>query len=414
MMKINHELINTIQQESSSSFEFMQTIRRDLHKHPELSEEESWTADYIGKILEQFNVVVHRDLGGYGLFADLVTDPSKPTVALRVDMDALPIQETNKIPYHSTIPGVMHACGHDVHTAIGIGTLALLTRLAHDLPGNVRFIFQPEEEQITGAKAMIRAGVLEEPTPKAIFGLHVAPLPSGQIAWTEGLFLAGFDHYLATLMPGEGRQISNERLDTIAQHCCAAIQELNQWHLPETWEEMQEFWKYLQKPPKSLRNFQIFDASLDEEDPDAWHGEFGVGIKAATPNLRRTALGRVRSAINRISRSAKLNYYIEPMGSMIDMRNDTDLVKSTLPALKASIGGKNLIHLQAAFPFNCEDFAYYTKEVSVAMVWLGAGNPDEGKYALLHTPDFDVDETCLVTGTTAMASLLIESLFQNQ
>jgi metal-dependent amidase/aminoacylase/carboxypeptidase family protein len=98
---------------------------------------------------------------------------------------------------------------------------------------------------------------------------------------------------------------------------------------------------------------------------------------------------------------------------MIDMINDTHLSQSTLPALNAAIGEDNLVHLKAAFPFNCEDFAYYAKEIPGAMVWLGAGNPEEGKYALLHTPDFDVDESCLITGTTAMAVLLIEALHQN-
>ena len=140
---------------------------------------------------------------------------------------------------------------------------------------------------------------------------------------------------------------------------------------------MQAFWEHLQNPPKNLRNFIIYDASLDEEDPNTWHGEFGVGVKAATPHLRRAALGRIRTRINRICRLAKLNYHIEPMGSMIDMHNDASLVQSTLPALKASVGDDNLVHLKAAFPFNCEDFAYYTKVIPGAMLWLGAANPSE-------------------------------------
>jgi metal-dependent amidase/aminoacylase/carboxypeptidase family protein len=413
MMHIDRYLIKTIQEESSRSFEFLRKIRRDLHAHPELSGQESWTANYVEDSLKGLNVEIKKNVGGYGLIADLVTDPNKPTVALRVDMDALPLKEANDLPYQSKIPGVMHACGHDVHITIGIGTAALLNKFSNSIPGNIRLIFQPEEEQITGAKRMIRAGVLEKPTPKAIFGLHVAPLPAGQIAWTDGLFLAGFDHYLTTLIPNESDHIGNNYLDAAAQRCCTAIQQLNQWHLPETWEEMQAFWDLLKDPPKSLKNFIIYDASLNEEDPDSWHGEFGIGVKAATPHLRHSALGRIRARINRISRLAKLNYHIEPVGSMIDMRNDQNLVSSTMPALKSAVGEKNLVHLKAAFPFNCEDFAYYTKEISGAMVWLGAGNPEEKKFALLHTPDFDVDESCLITGTTAMTVLLIETLLLN-
>ncbi len=410
MMHIDNRLVKLIQKESTNSFNFLRQIRRDLHAHPELSGEESWTANYIADILEGLNIEVKRDVSGHGLVADLITNPSKNTVALRVDMDALPIQEVNKTVYRSKIPGVMHACGHDVHSTIGIGTLSILTKLSENLPGNIRVIFQPEEEQITGAKRMIKAGVLRDPTPSAIFGLHVAPLLVGQIAWTDGLFLAGFDHYLASLVPNENKSLSNAQLDAVAQRCCEAILEVNQWHLPETWEEMQSLWGLLQDPPESLRNFIIYDASLDEENQNSWHGEFGIGVKAANLQLRRTALERIQATINRICRLSNVKYHIEPMGSMIDMCNDPHLVHSTLSALMKVVGKNNLVHLEAAFPFNCEDFAYYTKEVPGAMAWLGAANPGEEKFALLHTPDFDVDETCLITGTTVMATLLIEAL----
>ncbi len=412
-MQINDRLVKNIREESTNSFDFLRQIRRDLHTHPELSGEESWTANYIGDILEGLDVEVKRNIGGHGLITDLVTNPSKPTVALRVDMDALPIHEVNTTPYRSKFPGVMHACGHDVHSTIGIGTLSLLTKFSDILPGNIRFIFQPEEEQITGAKRMIKAGALGNPTPNAIFGLHVAPLPAGQIAWTDGLFLAGFDHYLASLVPTEDRSLSTDQLDAAAQRCCEAILQLNQWHLPKTWGEMQTFWEHLQNPPKSLRNFIIYDASLDEENQNSWHGEFGIGVKAADPHLRRAALGRIRATITRICRLANVKYHIKPMGSMIDMLNDVHLVLSTLPALAAAVGENNLVHLKAAFPFNCEDFAYYTKEVPGTMMWLGAANPGEEKFAMLHTPDFDVDEACLITGTTAMATLLIEALLDH-
>lgn len=179
-------------------------IRRYLHRHPELSGEEDWTAWYIVNRLKDFPLDINTGVGGHGIVADLVTDPDKPTVALRVDMDALPIHEVNAVPYRSQVPGVMHACGHDVHSAIGIGTAAILSHMASDLPGNVRFIFQPEEEQVTGALCMIQSGALAHPLPAAIWGLHVAPLSVGQVAWTDGLFLAGFDHYLVTLSPQEG------------------------------------------------------------------------------------------------------------------------------------------------------------------------------------------------------------------
>lgn len=385
-------------------------VRRDLHQHPELSGEESWTTAYIARQLKGLGLRVRTNVGGHGILADLVTDPAKPTVALRVDMDALPIQEINAVPYRSRVPGVMHACGHDVHSAIGIGAARVLSQMKADLPGNVRFIFQPEEEQVTGALRMIQAGALAHPTPAAIFGLHVAPLPFGKVAWTEDLFLAGFDHYLATILPQRGTHPTPGYLNAVAQRCCRAICRFNQWELPQTWEAMQGFWELLQEAPSDLRRFILVDASLNEEDPDAWCGQFGIGVKAADHHLRRAALGRIRASLNRICRATHTRYKILPVGSMPDMRNHQDLVQAVLPALAIAIGEESLLHLQAAFPFNCEDFAFFAQRIPGAMFWLGAANPAEKKVAMLHTPDFDVDERCILTGVKMITTVLLAGL----
>jgi metal-dependent amidase/aminoacylase/carboxypeptidase family protein len=404
--------IQTIQSLAQGVYDDLIHIRRDLHRHPELSGQEAWTAHYLAQKLAQLGLDVRTGAGGHGLWADLVTDPSRPSVALRVDMDALPIHEINRVPYRSAIMGVMHACGHDVHSAVGIGVASVLSQMRTILPGNIRFIFQPEEEEITGAQRMIRAGVLHGPTPAAIFGLHVAPLPAGVIGWTPDLFLAGFAHYLITLTDRERSSIQHGHLDAVARRCCQVINRFNTWHLPTTWTEMNAFWQLMHIGPRQLKNFITYDATPNAEDPSAWEGQFGLGITAANPHLRLAALGRVRAALNTICRATRTHYNIESMGSMIDMRNDPQLVISNLPALTAALGSDHLIHLRGAFPFNCEDFAYYTKRIPGAMYWLGAANPTQGKFAMLHTPDFDVDEHCIHTGTVAIATLLFNTLSQ--
>ena len=411
-MSITQQSIHTIQSIASEIHNDLIMVRRDLHRHPEISGHEAWTSQYLAEWLHDLGLSVQTGVGGYGLTADLVTDPSKPTVALRVDMDALPIQQISQAPYQSTIPGVMHACGHDVHAAIGIGTARVLTQMHTVLPGNVRLIFQPEEEEITGALRMIRAGVLKNPTPTAILGLHVAPFPAGQIGWTDDLFLAGFEHFLVTLGPNHMHAPTPGHLDAVARRCCRAIHRLNRWHLPNTWEEMCRFWETMQAGPPELKRFIVYDATTNDEVQPAWQGQFGLGIKAANRHLRIAALGRVRATLNTICQATYTRYRIEPMGLMIDMRNDPGLVHANLPALEKSIGLENIRQLKAAFPFNCEDFAYYTKEIPGAMYWLGAANPAQGKYAMLHTPDFDVDETCIETGTIAMAAMLFNTLSQ--
>ena len=397
---------SAISDHTTANFDSLVTIRRDLHRHPESSGDESRTAYLLSKKLNLLGLTVRTGIGGHGIVADLGTDPNAPTVALRVDMDALPIQETNTVPYRSQFPGLSHACGHDVHSAIGYGVAAVLTALADILPGNVRFLFQPEEEELTGALRMIRAGALRDPVPKAIFGLHVAPIPVGQLGLTDGLFLAGFEHFLVTLSPQSGGTRSAPYLNRVAERCCRSIRAFNRWELPENWEDMQGLWERMAEGDPDLKRFTHFDATTEPDNPAAWPGRFGLGIKAADYSLRRAAVGRVRAALNAICSAAHTTYRLEPVGSMPDMRNDPNLVQSSLPALKKAFDPADLVHLQAAFPFNCEDFAFYTKYIPGVMVWLGAANPDQGKFAILHTPDFDVDERCLLTGTRAMATIL--------
>jgi len=231
-----------LQRLTADYFPSLVSLRRDLHRHPEFSGDESRTAALLAEKLALLGLTVRTGMGGHGVVADLVTDPNAPTVALRVDMDALPIQEVNKVSYRSQVPGLMHACGHDVHSAIGYGVAAALTAMADSLPGNVRFLFQPEEEEITGALRMIRAGALRDPAPKAIFGLHVAPMPVGQVGWTDDLFLAGFEHYLISLSPRVGVHLSIADLNAIVERCCEVIRSFNPWEMPETWPEIQAFW----------------------------------------------------------------------------------------------------------------------------------------------------------------------------
>lgn len=408
-MMLNAELIQTLHQQATAIYDDLRQIRRHLHQFPEISGDEAHTAAYLLEKLQGLGLTFRTNLGGHGFIADLISDSGKDTLALRVDMDALPIQEESQSPYCSKIPGVMHACGHDVHSAIGVGVARVIAEHKEDLPVNIRFIFQPEEEEISGALNMIEAGALENPVPKAIWGLHVAPFQSGKIAWTDDLFLSGFEHYLAILSPNDDNDLSAEVLVAIAQDCCDAILTLNRWHLPLTWEAMQSFWQDMQTGPSDLQQFIIYDASINAEEPELWQGQFGIGIKAATPHLYQRALAEIQAILDTIGEKVAVTYRLLPMGSIEAVRNDPTLVKTALPALTRIFGEDNLVKLNAAFPFNCEDFTYYTKHIPGAMIWLGAADPASGKYAMLHTPNFDVDETCLLTGTIAMASLLLES-----
>jgi metal-dependent amidase/aminoacylase/carboxypeptidase family protein len=172
---------------------------------------------------------------------------------------------------------------------------------------------------------------------------------------------------------------------------------------------MQRYLSLMLEGPDDFQRFIIYSASRNPEHPDAWPGQFGLAIKAANAHLSRAAMGRVRAALNTICAATHTQYKLELVGSMPDMRNDKDLVQNALLDMKTAFSS-DLVRVRSAFPFNCEDFTFYTRSVPGAMIWLGAANPAQGKYAMLHTPNFDVDEDCLVTGARAMTTLLLSTL----
>jgi amidohydrolase len=177
-------------------------IRRQLHAHPELSFEEAETANYISSQLTAWNISHERGIGGHGISALIEgNNPSKKVIALRADMDALPINEKNDVPYKSQNTGVMHACGHDVHSASLLGTAKILNSLKNDFEGSVKMIFQPAEERLPGgASLMIRDGILENPKPDAIIAQHVfTQIPIGKAGFFAGKYMASSDELYITV-----------------------------------------------------------------------------------------------------------------------------------------------------------------------------------------------------------------------
>lgn len=190
----------------------MQALFRELHQHPELADEEHWTTQRIKSVLADLHIAV-QDYGlGSGVVAEIVGDAQGPTIALRADIDALPLQEETDLPYKSQIDGVAHSCGHDFHTTALLGAAAMLQAERDQLPGKVRLLFEPGEERHTGAKAMIKAGVLKE--VKSIFGMHNMPqIPVGTVGVKAGKLMASNDNFQVTIkgrgshaaMPHTGR-----------------------------------------------------------------------------------------------------------------------------------------------------------------------------------------------------------------
>ncbi|TFG68139.1 MAG: amidohydrolase, partial [Anaerolineales bacterium] len=170
-------------------------LRRRLHQYPELSWEEEQTAKVIAEHLKSLGLTFQRDMGGHGLIAQITGQLPGPTIAYRADMDALPIQDALQAVYRSTALGISHACGHDAHMTIAVGVAKTLNAFRDNLHGTIRFLFQPAEEALDGAHAMIACGALDDPTPRAVLALHAFPLPVGSIGITPGICLAGMDEF---------------------------------------------------------------------------------------------------------------------------------------------------------------------------------------------------------------------------
>ena len=191
-----------IQQLSHDYHDQIVAIRRHIHAHPELSFQEYNTAKFIAKTLKDKGLSVQEGITNTGLMVEIKgKNAAKHTVALRADIDALPIQEENQVPYKSQVDGVMHACGHDVHTASLIGAAMILDQLKESFEGTIKLIFQPAEEKSPGgALGMIEAGVLKNPSPSAIFAQHVSVLmPAGKIGFTKGTIMASMDELYITV-----------------------------------------------------------------------------------------------------------------------------------------------------------------------------------------------------------------------
>ncbi len=185
-----------IKELSDIHYRYIVAIRRDLHMHPELSFHEFKTSSYVAARLKELNIPFTDKVAGTGIVALIEgKNPSKKVVALRADMDALPILETNEIDYKSQNEGVMHACGHDAHTASLLGTARILNELKTDFEGSIKLIFQPGEEKLPGgASLMIKEGVLENPKPSSVLGQHVMPLiQSGKVGFRSGIYMASTD-----------------------------------------------------------------------------------------------------------------------------------------------------------------------------------------------------------------------------
>lgn len=371
-------------------------VRRDLHMYPELPGEEVRTASVVATRLRALGLEVRTGVGGHGVVAVLRGARPGPVVGFRADMDAMPDTEPPGRAYGSTVPGKFHICGHDLHTTVGLGIAEVLASLRDRMHGTVVFLFQPAEETLAGAAAMLADGALD-PRPEVIYAVHAGPFPVGSIAY--GAALAGHDSFQIQLT---GPNASA----ALAQQIAGALAPIGTTRPPSDLAGIDELIDGIQRPDGPYATSIYLRArAVTDRDPIAVAGS----IKASNDELFAPTRAEIEQVAEQEAGPGNYELRFDP-GPFPSMHGDPDVTAQTLPALTAAIGDANALPLHAALPFASEDFALLLREVPGAMFFLGVADRSRGLIGFSHFPDFDIDERSIEVGTTAMSAVIWERL----
>jgi amidohydrolase len=388
-----------IKQLAASNKEQVVAIRRHIHMHPELSFQEFNTAQFIGQTLKELGIEVQEGIANTGLVATIRGKNSdKCTVALRADIDALPIQEQNQVSYKSQAPGIMHACGHDVHTSSLIGTAQILYALRDEFEGTIRLIFQPAEEQAPGgAIGMIQEGVLRNPVPASILGQHVYPLlPAGKIGFTKGTIMASTDEIHLTVK-GKGGHAASPHLAIdpilIASHLIVALQQL----ISRSKDPIM---------PGVLSICQINGGEATNIIPEEVY--LAGTLRAVSEEWREQAHQKITTMCQGMAQAMGGDCIVDISKGYPHTYNDPTLTDRVSEVAKQYVGSENVV--EAPLNMGGEDFAYYAQQIPGCYYLLGIKNEARGINSYVHTPTFDIDEVALELGAGLMAWLALNEL----
>jgi amidohydrolase len=392
-------LLKEIRQYSSAYANEVVSFRRHLHAHPELSYQEYNTAKFIANQLRSFGMHVQEGIAGTGVVAIIEgKNPTKRIIALRADIDALPIQEINSKDYKSINKGVMHACGHDVHTASLLGTAKILNELKGQFEGSIKLIFQPgEEKNPGGASIMIKEGVLENPAPSAILGQHVFPLlPVGKIGFREGKYMASSDEiYLRVVGKGGHGATPELTVDpvVIASHIIIALQQIISRNASPKHPTVLTFGKVTADGATNIIPDEVNIAGTFRALDERWREEGLRKIKKMAENIAEGMGGKCEVDI----------HHGYPC-----LENDTMLTRFIKQAAEEYVGKENVVDIDLTL--GSEDFAYYSQVIPASFYRLGTRNESKGITSYVHTPTFDIDEDALVLAPGLMAWMAIAQL----
>ena len=373
--------------------------RRHLHSHPELSFKEYETAAFVAEKLKEIGITEIESKATTGWSALIRgKNPEKKVVALRADMDALPIIEANKVPYKSQNPGVMHACGHDAHTASLLGAAKILHEVRDQFEGTIKLIFQPGEEIIPGgASLMIKDKVLENPRPNSILGQHVMPMiPAGKVGFRSGLYMASTDELYLTIKGKGGHGAMPETfIDPvlISAHLLVALQQIVSRVANPKIPSVLSFGRVEALGATNIIPNEVKIQGTFRTLDEAWRAK-------AHEKMRLIAQGIVEGMGGQLDFEIRKGYPF--------LKNEPALTARSVEAARAYLGAENVLDLDIWMA--AEDFAFFSQEVDGCFYRLGTRNEARGITSGVHTSTFDIEEEALEIGAGLMAWLAVSEL----
>ncbi len=393
------DILSQIQKSAEEVFPSVLHLRREFHAQPELSFEEVKTAARVCAFLKENNIPFIENVAGTGVVAQIVGElgPGK-TIALRADMDALPIQEENQVEYCSQNAGVMHACGHDVHTASLLGTANILMQMRKQFAGTFKIIFQPGEEKLPGgASLMIKEGVLNNPIVSSIIGQHVMPfIEVGKVGFRSGMYMASTDEIYLTIhgKGGHGAQPQNtiDPVAIAAQIISAAQQVVSRTMDPRV--------------PSVLTFGKVIANGATNIIPDSVYIE-GT-FRTLNEKWREAAHKQIRQTIEGIAKAMGASAALEIRKGYPVLYNDVPLTQRAKSAAETYLGKENVLDLDLWMA--AEDFAWYTQKIPGCFYRLGTRNEAKNIVNGLHTSRFNIDEDALKISSGLMAYMALLEL----
>ncbi|MFI5135425.1 MAG: M20 family metallopeptidase [Chitinophagales bacterium] len=399
----NKDVLRKIKSLAHSYREEIISIRRHIHSHPELSFQEKETAAFISKKLSEWGIAHQTNIGGFGIVGLIKSNVNQSSevnrvIALRADMDALPITEQNQVEYKSQNTGVMHACGHDVHSSALLGALKILNECRNDFTGTIKFILQPAEEKLPGgAKQMIEAGVLESPKPDLIIGQHVfTQLKVGTAGFRSGIYMASADEiYISVKGKGGHAAEPNNVINPIfiAAKLLTELEKLS--------DELSH-----SSVPTVLNFGKIVGAGATNVIPD--EVTIDGTLRTMDETWRFQMHDRLRKLVKDFSSAEKKELLLRIEVGYPCLVNDDAVTSSSRKFAEEFLGNENVKELDMRMA--SEDFAFYSQKIPACFYRIGTGNPEKGIVSGIHTPTFNIDEDALEFASGMMAFLAVKHL----